>query len=492
MSKPIKVVALAMGDGINLVLNFILVPILARLFDIETYGTYGQVLMIAGFWLSFLSMGLNTILLRDLAQTDNKVGVFGNNLMSGFLLGTLGTISLWVAAPYLQIHFNTVGLAENLRWYSLFIPFTIAIGSCNAALIFLGKSRKIVGISVFINATRLVGIIALVSFFGHSLKMIFGYLTLLSVLQFLLLMKNIDWHFSLDQVSKSGVQKQIKEAWPLGLTIIISSMFTVADGFFVSSMLDVHEYAIYRNGAMYLPLIMNLFAAINSIILPDVSRMYLAGDWAKILELKKNIARIFVYVVYPVLLYFIFFGKDLITLIYSEKYVASTIVFQIYNLSLLFRFCNSEDLFLAANKTRLLPVIYAGVCIYAFLANYLLIDTLGMQGAAVAALSGTLALILLVYYLGFKIIQSSFFEIIPFEAMGRVLLLTAPLIIFCSFGTRLLEGTWMFLFLFAPYILFCYAFMLRKQWLDPVLIRNLLTSVFGSGKLIRLYDIVIR
>ncbi|MBK7221821.1 MAG: oligosaccharide flippase family protein [Saprospiraceae bacterium] len=122
-----KVLALAMGDGIKLVLNFILVPILARLFDIETYGTYGQVLMVAGFWLSFLSMGLNTILLRDLAQTDNKVGVFGNNLMSGFLLGTMGTITLWVAAPYLQIHFNNAGLAENLRWYSLFIPLQLPL-----------------------------------------------------------------------------------------------------------------------------------------------------------------------------------------------------------------------------------------------------------------------------------------------------------------------------------------------------------------------------
>ncbi|MBK7790395.1 MAG: oligosaccharide flippase family protein [Saprospiraceae bacterium] len=492
MSKPVKVLALAMGDGINLVLNFILVPILARLFDIETYGTYGQVLMVAGFWLSFLSMGLNTILLRDLAQTDNKVGVFGNNLMSGFLLGTMGTITLWVAAPYLQIHFNNAGLAENLRWYSLFIPFTIAIGSCNAALIFLGKSRKIVGISVFINAARLVGIIALVTIFGHSLKMIFGYLTLLSVLQFLLLMRNIDWHFSMDQISKVGVQKQITEAWPLGLTIIISSMFTVADGFFVSSMLDVHEYAIYRNGAMYLPLIMNLFAAINSIILPDVSRMFISGDWVKILELKKNIANIFVYVVYPVLLYFIFFGRDLVSLIYSEKYVASALVFQIYNISLLFRFCNSEDLFLAANKTRILPVIYACVCLYAFLANYLLIGSLGMQGAAVAALSGTLALMFMVYYFGFKIINYSLFQIIPFKAIGRVLLLTAPLILFCSFGTALWDETWIFLFLFAPYIFFCYVFMLRSQWLDPVMVRNLLASVFGSGKLIRIYDIVVR
>ena len=69
---------------------------------------------------------------------------------------------------------------------------------------------------------------------------------------------------------------------------MISSVFTVADGIYVSSLLGVTEFAIYRNGAMFIPLIMSLYAAINSIVLPDISVLFANNNYSEIVRLKRK------------------------------------------------------------------------------------------------------------------------------------------------------------------------------------------------------------
>lgn len=488
MSKPLKVLALAMGDGINLVLNFLLIPILARTFDVETYGTYGQVLMLAGFFVTLLSMGLNNILLRDLSQDENKAEVFYNNLFSGILVGAAGMLVVLIFAPIVGAYFNNPALVSALRFYTPYIPLTIAISSCNAALIFLGKSRSIVVVSVITNLIRLVGIIFISLFLERNLNLIFAFLTILSLGQFLVLWYEVDWKYYFNLVSRSKIGSQIKSALPLGVTVMISSIITIADGFYVSTLLNVEEYALYRNGAMYLPLIMNLYGAINSIILPDVSQLYKNNAWSQIASMKRSIADLFVLIVYPVLIFFLFFARDLVALVFSEKYILSTVIFQIYNLSLFFRICNAEDLFIVANKASRLPYIYAITCIYVLIVNYVFINLWGINGAVLASFSGVILLILLVYYYGFRLIQMKLSEIVPWKNIGRVLLITVPLNILLITGEKYCHHPFYFMMAFFPYILMCYLIFLKLEWMNSTTIRKMVVSVTGQGKLIKAYD----
>ncbi len=488
MSRPLRVLALAAGDGINLVLNFLLIPVLARTFDVETYGTYGQVLMIAGFCVTLLSMGLNNILLKDLSQASDKEEIFSNNISSGFLIGLLGMAIVIFSASFVGNYFNNPTIVNNLRYYAPYIPVTIAITSCNAALIYQGKSKAIVIVSVLTNLIRLIGIIAISVYADQALNYIFIFLSILGVLQLKVLLNQIQWKLNYRKIKASNINKQLKEALPLGITVMISSVFTVADGIYVSSLMGVTEFAIYRNGAMFIPLIMSLYAAINSIVLPDVSLLFTNNSYVEIAQLKRKIASLFIFIVYPVVLYFIFFAADLVRLIFSEKYILSTTIFQLYNISLLFRICNAEDLFLVANKARRLPIFYAIVCLFALVGNYVFIHLWGIQGAVLTSLSGTILLLLLIYRNGFKLIGVRFSEIIPFNNILQVLVITIPLILSAVIMGSYIQHPFYFLTIFFPYIVLCYFIFLKLNWLDVYMVRKMVLGLFGENKAIRLYD----
>ena len=138
----------------------------------ETYGTYGQVLMIAGFCVTLLSMGLNNILLKDLSQASDKDEIFSNNILSGFLIGAIGMIFIILFASSVGSYFSNPAIVNNLRFYAPYVPVTIAIASCNAALIYLGKSKTIVLVSVLTNLIRLIGIIAISAYTDQALNYI--------------------------------------------------------------------------------------------------------------------------------------------------------------------------------------------------------------------------------------------------------------------------------------------------------------------------------
>lgn len=491
MSRPLKVLALALGDGINLVLNFLLLPVLARTFDIATYGSYGQVLLVAGFSITLLSMGFNNLLLKDLSKAENKDGVFYNNLISSLFVGSLGMVTVLLLAPFISVHFNNPSIESNLRFYAPYIPVTIAISSINAGLIFIGNSRLLVSVSVITNLIRLCGILLIIKFWGNNLDFVFSFLTLLAFVQFFVLIKRMSWRFDPAMISVHSVKRQITEALPLGITVMISAVYSMADGFFVSSMLEVDDYAIYRNGAIFIPMIMNLYAAINSIVMPDVSLMYHENRINQLFDVKKKIASMYVFMIYPVLFYFIYFAGDLIHLLFSDKYALSAFIFQIYNLSLFLRFCNAEDLFIVANKASRLPLLYSIACLFMVISNFIFIQLWGIQGAVIAASSGTVFLLLMVYYYGFKIIKVKLSEIIPFYAIMRVLIVGTPLLFLFGVSISAFESRWLFLILFPFYIVSCYFILLKLNWVEHKMVRDLISGFSGSNFALKAYDRII-
>ncbi|MBK8698712.1 MAG: oligosaccharide flippase family protein [Saprospiraceae bacterium] len=491
MSRPVKVISLALGDGINIVLNFILVPFLARQFDVVTYGTYAQCLLVVGFMATLMSMGLNNILLKDMAVSENKQRTFYNNLATGSIVGILGALLLAILSQFIALKFDNPNLNRLLLIYTSFIPVSILLGSCSAALIYNGKNRLLVLSSVGFNAIRLLAIFLIIKYLHSSLSWVFFSLTMLGIFNLIFYLRSIDYRFEIADIKLTLIRQQLWEAAPLGLTIAISSVYSVVDGFFISFLLGVENYAVYRNGAMYIPMIMNLFTAINTIFLPDISKIYNSGNYDLIIAYKKKIAMLFVFLVYPVVLYFLFYAHDLVVLIFSSKYESSSLVFLIFNITLLFRLCNTEDIFLVSNKTNMLPVFYAMACVLSIIMNYILIHYLGLYGAAIASVTASVLLILMVSVKGFGILSHSFTDVVPWKLIFSLFFFCSVLIAGFKLVGQFYPSPYAFLFYFIPYSLVTYVVLLRLGFMDPLLVRNILESVIKHPKLIYLYDRVV-
>jgi hypothetical protein len=60
-SKSAKVLVLTIGNGINILINFLTLPYLVRSLSFEDYGSYGQVIMIISLLQGIFTFNLNQI-----------------------------------------------------------------------------------------------------------------------------------------------------------------------------------------------------------------------------------------------------------------------------------------------------------------------------------------------------------------------------------------------------------------------------------------------
>ena len=60
-NRSFKVIIVAIGNGINVLINFLTLPYLVRSLSFDDYGTYGQVLMIITILQGFFTYNLNQI-----------------------------------------------------------------------------------------------------------------------------------------------------------------------------------------------------------------------------------------------------------------------------------------------------------------------------------------------------------------------------------------------------------------------------------------------
>ena len=70
-NRSFKVIVVAIGNGINILINFLTLPYLVRSLSFDDYGTYGQVLMIVTILQGFFTFNLNQIANIYFANEEN-------------------------------------------------------------------------------------------------------------------------------------------------------------------------------------------------------------------------------------------------------------------------------------------------------------------------------------------------------------------------------------------------------------------------------------
>ena len=120
------------------------------------------------------------------------------------------------------------------------------------------------------------------------------------------------------------------------------------DKLIISGYFTSREYAIYANGAMELPLARILNAAVMSVLMPELVVLYNRGEYQKMLALWHRSIRKVSLIILPVMVFLFIFAREFLVLLYSEKYLESAGIFQIYLLTLPIRVTTFGSVLLAA------------------------------------------------------------------------------------------------------------------------------------------------
>lgn len=395
MSLTRKVGLMTLGQGINVVVNILFLPYMARALSYEEYGSYGQALLVTSIVATFLTLGLPQLLNVYLAddKKDDRLSL-SSNLITSILLGLVGSVLTFALSDWFGTVFDNKELPYLIQIFSLSILFSIPFASLNSYFIYTGRVKLSVKLSVLTNVLKIILVVLSIQFF-KSLPLALISMVFISVLQLLIALLYAKSGL-VYQIDKKLIKQQIVEGFPLGLTGIVSMVILYTDSTMVSSMLGIKEYAIYRNGAIEVPFISTLYGSIAAIVLPEVAKMWQKGKIDELFQLKKKVIMNTIYLLYPILIFLIFNAQSIITLYLGEKYVDSAVVFAVFNLTLLIRVNYYADVLISAKKNRYILKIYLIVVVFNFIVNYILINLYGSVGAAastvlsIALLSGLL------------------------------------------------------------------------------------------------------
>ncbi len=466
MSRKSKVLSLSIAQAILVLSNLIAGMVFTRVLSAKDYGTYLQTFLAYEFALPLLTMGLPTALYYFLAgeNNDQKRLVFENMLLL-FGVGVIFSLFLLFGGiDLLSNRFNNDDIRETMKlliWYPL---YTFPVLLASSVWISKGKAKLnavfnvvtgivttlllIVVVSITRNyeATVLVRVLLPLVFFPIYLYLIFS---------------NVPGRFNRPRLdSMWGI---LKFSIPLGLASVFGTLSTQLSSLIVSLLTSPEAYATYAVGAKEIPLIGVVTGSIAVVIMADMASKIKEGDVRYALQLFKKAAVISASFLFPIMCFLMANSEQFIKILYTEKYIDSVVPFRIYLLIIPIRIAYYGSAFIAFGKTK--QVLYRSVfdLILTGLFCYIFVYSFGERGAALG-----LILTLFVWTVPYnmytlsKYFQCSFYEILPFKNLLRILLISIVCAI-VSLSTHVLSLNSGILFVISGLIFFALYIVLSWQ-----------------------------
>ena len=431
LSLTEKVGWLTIGKFIGRGMLLIVGIIVARTFTKDTFGTYQQVFLFSLISSQLLISGIGGSAIYFLSTTDQTKRLqYITNII--YLLGVCGIIislTTYFAAGAIASLIKNPGLKELLQLYS---PRPVTDFLCcifGAVMITENRVKEIpiagvsfsflyfggYAIALWLAPTPKGLIIVNVALGGMNL----GYVIwrCWSVLCELPIKFN------------RGVFKE--QRGYIGAMLFQDAAGKIgyeADKLTVTYFMSPARYAVYVIGAKEIPFLQSFTQSVNALLISEISRLWEQGKKSEILELWRRAVSKTALVYIPIFIFLIVYAEEFLTLLYSDKYTESVILFQIYLVLIPLRSASYGLIFQAIGKMKY--IIRATYIFFVFniITNVVLIKVMGLPGPALATVLGTY--IIAIYYI-FSLrsfFDSTLLEIFPFVQLGRVFLMTLPAI----------------------------------------------------------------
>lgn len=427
-NKSFKVIVVAIGNGINILINFLTLPYLVRSLSFEDYGTYGQVLMIITILQGFFTYNLNQIANIYFANNENNPKEVFSTLMR-FTIGMslLSCLAMFVAIPLVGSAFDNQALLKLLTYSTLNLFAQVITPVLISVLIFFNRVQNTVAILVSTNIIKVASMFYTIHFL-HSLDALMIALSLVSLLQLILFMSQVPKEvLSFGKFNNDLAKSMFVMASPLAVSSLIEKSLVYLDGVMVSAMLTTTAYAFYRAGAVEVPFVAGLYGSVTAIVMPEIARLFQENNLKEIIRLKRIAISGTIFFVYPVLIFLLFFAGPLVSAYLSKSYSASIIIFMIFNLSLLVRVNDYQDVIIISKNSKYIFRSVIIVSVLNLLLNYSLIKFMGINGAACAFISSLTLFASMLLWKTTKVLECKLSDLFDWRMILKVVFLSASL-----------------------------------------------------------------
>ena len=376
-------------------LGFALPLLLVRRLDQMEFGLYKQVFLIVGTAVNVLPLGFHMSAFYFLPRERERGGQIVLNIFLFHVLAAGLVAVLFVLRPALLAGiFNSSALVPEASLLGLLLLLWVSTSFLEYLAMANQETKLATLMIVAIQLTRTLLLLSAAIFYAsvHALicaAIIQGVVQLVMLLAYLSLRfkaftSGFDWAL---------LRRQSAYALPLGVAGLFYALQMDVHQYFVSYHYDAAAYAIYAIGCFQLPLIHILSDSVGSVMIPQVSRLQRNDERREIIALTARMMRKLAAVYFALYCFLLVSGREFITVLFTERYLASWPIFAI-NLTMipLFFLSNIYDPIMRAYAEHRYFLLKLRVALFALLLVALWLGTarFGLTGVIIVVTAANL------------------------------------------------------------------------------------------------------
>lgn len=448
-------------------------PYVSRVLGVANIGACNFVDSIVEYFTILSMMGMNTIGIREIAKCKNDQQKLDNVFSQLFSLNTLTTITAIIIliiatnivpkfAPYKDLLYIGVGkLFFNYMLINWFFQGLENFKYIAARTIFV-KILFVISVFLFVKTetdVKLYYFLVALTWAGNG------------IINFIYAKKYVSFNFTL-KINKAI----IGSFFILGVYWFMNSMYTTLNVAFLGFATNDIEVGYYTTANKLLTVIMTMFTALTSVMVPRVSVALKSNDNSEAKALIRKAINALMLFAIP-LIFFVFpFSQELIYLMSGKGYEGATTPLQI--MTPLFFLVGYDQIIVLQT---LLPmgkdkdilrnsILAASVGI---ISNIFLTLNFGKNGSAIVLILAELSVLLssqfcVTKYLGLKI---------PIKLIIKHIIGFSPIIIIC-YVIKYFINSYVISLIVSASIICCYIFLAGRFILKNSILTNLKTPLF--------------
>jgi O-antigen/teichoic acid export membrane protein len=402
--------------------TFLIPVVLARIFEPAQFGAYKQLFLIFYSVYGVSQMGMASSLFYFLPSASARAGHYIAN--STCFLGAIGLVCygvMVVAGPGLSRWFRNPELSSYLPWLGLYTLLMMLSATIETVLVTRGEYAQAsawYGLSDLARAVALIlpGLLfrqirwvllgAVACAFGRAVLTLYSYLRLYR--------GSFTPHLDL-------LKAQLNYALPFGLAVLAEILQSTLPQYVVSHLFDAATFAIFAVGCTEIPLVDYMVSPTADIMMVKMREHLAVGDRLAVLEMWHDTTRKLALLFFPVVAFVLLGARELIVLVYTDKYLASVPVFMAWS-SMIFLVPLQVDAVLRVfAQTRFILVLnLVRLAIIAVLINQAVLR-FGLVGAAVLTVGALVAFKIGALLRIKSLLQVTIAELLPWRRLAASL-----------------------------------------------------------------------
>ena len=457
---------LSIAQILSLGISMINVMLLSRFRSVEEYGTYSQMIMVSAIIVTFFASGFAQCINYFLANENN------NQIREDFIktyytvisiCGVLGGIVSVILIPGLILYFGNEKLSDYWFFLLVYPVSKILNDGVDRFFVLYRKSNQLMLYKIRYGATSLI-IVVIAILFMWNFKL---YLVIFTVVELTFGVLVYWFVYRITNVVPFGfnskmAKKILSFAIPMTLAALVSVINKELDKILIGGLTNTETLAIFTNAAKELPITV-FSTSIFTVVMPHVVRKIQNNSIKEALSTWKESIKLASHIMCFFCVSFFVFAPQVISVLYSDKYLPGLSVFRIYLLTELFRLTYYGMVLNAKKRTKLILYSSIGSMVVNLVLDIVLFKLIGINGPAWATVMSVAAMNMFQLICTKRILKVSFLDLYPVAYILKSILLNIILAIpfviiqnqifkYTSFNhnliTILIGGVWLLIYIY--------------------------------------------